>query len=118
MKILIKKDPRYSLDLREIRQITRRILAEYDLPKNLELSLNLVGKRKAKSLNEDYRNKDYVPKVLSFPMNEKTPEGKFVLGDIVICFPLAREEARKRQRLVNEIIEELLIHGVENLIKG
>jgi len=117
MKILIKKDPRYPLDVKEIRNITRSILNDYNLPDEIELSINFVGKRKAKSLNEDYRKKDYIPKVLAFPMNEKGPDGVLRLGDLVICFPLARKEARQRQRMVNEIIKELLEHGINNLIK-
>jgi probable rRNA maturation factor len=117
MRILIKKDPRYPLDVKEIRSIAKSILSNYDLPDEIELSINFVGKRKAKSLNEDYRNKDYIPKVLAFPMNEKGPDGVLRMGDLVICFPLARKEARKRQRMVSEIIEELLEHGINNLIK-
>ncbi len=116
MKILIKKDPRYPLDIKKIRQKAKKILNKYGLSDKIELSINFVGKRKAKSLNSDYRNKDYIPKVLAFPMDDQTPDGKKLLGDLVICFPLAREEARQRQRMVNEIIEELLEHGISNLV--
>lgn len=118
MRILIKKDPRYPLDVKEVRQIAEDVLEEYELGDKIELSVNFVGKRKAKSLNENYRDKGYIPKVLSFPMDEDTPEGRRLLGDIVICFPLAREEARQRQRMVNEIIKELLDHGIENIISN
>jgi len=118
MKILIKKDPRYPLDVKKIRQVTKNILGDCDLPEESELSISLVGKRKAKSLNQDYRHKDYIPKVLAFPMGEKGPDGVLRLGDLVICFPLVREEARKRQRMVIEIIEELLDHGIGNLIES
>lgn len=118
MKILVKKDPRYPLDVKEIRRIAKEILKEYDLPDEVELSINFVGKRKAKDLNQDYRNEDYIPKVLAFPMNEKGPDEVRRLGDIVICFPLARKEARQRQRMVNEIIKELLEHAIDNLINN
>ncbi len=116
MKILIKKDPRYPLEIKKIRQIARKILAGYQMGDEMELSINFVGKRKAKSLNKDYRDKTYIPKVLAFPMNEQLPDGRTLIGDVVICFPLARQEARQRQRLVNEIIEELLEHGISNLV--
>ncbi len=118
MKILIKKDPRYPLDVKKIRQIAKDILGENNLPEEIELSLNFVGKRKAKELNQDYRNKEYIPKVLSFPLHEKGPDQVLRLGDIVVCFPLARKEARQRQRMVNEIIKELLEHGIGNIISN
>jgi probable rRNA maturation factor len=116
MKILIKKDPRYPLDIKEIRKIAQDILDKYQFPDEVELSLNFVGKRKAKELNEDYRNKEYIPKVLAFPLHEKGPDNVLRIGDIVVCFPLARKEARQRQRMVSEIIEELLEHGIGNLV--
>ncbi len=115
-RILISKDPRYPLDVKEIRKIAGEVLDEHEITGSVELSIKFVGKRKAKGLNEDYRNKDYIPKVLAFPMNEKTPEGKKILGDVVVCFPLARKEARQRKRLVNDIIKELLEHGISNLV--
>ena len=117
-KILVKKDPRYPLEIKKIREIAKKILNDKDLPENIELSVSFVGKRKAKELNKDYREKSYIPKVLSFPMNEEGPDGVFRLGDVVICFPLARREARQRQRMVNEIIKELLEHGIDNIISN
>ncbi len=116
MRIDIKKDPRYPIDIKKVRQITEQILKEKNISGPIELSLNFVGKRKAKKLNQQYRNKDYIPGVLSFPMHEKGPDGKLQLGDVMICYPEARTEARKRERLVIEILEEWLEHGINNLV--
>jgi len=116
VKVLIKKDPRYPLNLKRIRQKAKEILLSAGLGQKTELSLFFVGKRKAKKMNQTFRKMDYVPEVLSFPMGEKGPDGLLRLGDVVICFPLAREQARKRERMVEEIISELLEHGISNLI--
>lgn len=116
MKIDIKKDPRYPIDIKKVRQIAKEILKESDVSGDVELSLNFVGKRKAKKLNQQYRNKDYIPGVLSFPMQEQSPDGKLQLGDVMVCYPEARAEARKRERLVIEIIREWLEHGIDNLL--
>lgn len=118
MKILIKKDPRYLLKLKKIRSTTREILESLKVGDDVELSLNFVGIRKAKKLNQDYRKMEYIPEVLAFPMNEKCPDGLVRLGDVVICFPLVREQAMKRDRMIEEIIKELLEHGIGNLLKG
>lgn len=116
MKVLIKKDPRYPLDLKKIRQKAKEILTSFGLSDNVELSLYFVGTRKAKELNQTYRKMDYIPEVLSFSMNEEGPDGILRLGDVVICFPKARDLAAKRSRMVEEIIAELLEHGIKNLI--
>lgn len=116
MKIGIKKDPRYPIDVKKVRQIAEEILKEKNISEKVELSLNFVGKRKAKKLNQQYRDKDYIPGVLSFPMQEQGPDGKLQLGDVMVCYPEARTEARKRERLVIEIIREWLEHGIGNLI--
>jgi ssRNA-specific RNase YbeY (16S rRNA maturation enzyme) len=60
---------------------------------------------------------DYIPEVLSFPSAETvTPEGNKFLGDVMICFPLARERAIIENQLLEKSIEELLRHGINNLI--
>ncbi len=118
VKILIKKDPRYPLDIGEIRRMTQKILRKFSLKDKVKLSLNFVGKRKAEQLNIDYRKVNYVPEVLAFPMHDKEPDGFLHLGDVVVCFPLARNQAMKRKRMVNEIIEELLEHGIRNIVKS
>lgn len=116
MKILIKKDPRYPLNLKQIRQKTESILTSFGLRDETEISLYFVGARKAKQLNQTYRKMDYVPEVLSFPLKERGPDGVLRLGDVVVCFPKARELARKRSRLVEEIIVELIEYGIKNLV--
>jgi probable rRNA maturation factor len=116
MKIEIKKDPRYPIDVKKVRQMAKEILKDNNVSEEVELSLNFVGKRKAKKLNQQYRNKDYIPGVLSFPMHEEGPDGTLQLGDVMVCFPEARAEARKRERLVIEIIREWLEHGIDNLV--
>ncbi|MFH1561048.1 MAG: rRNA maturation RNase YbeY [Patescibacteria group bacterium] len=116
MRILIKKDPRYPIDTKKIRIWIKKVLTESGLSDNLELSVVFVGKRKAKQLNQDYRQMDYIPEVLAFPLNEKSPEGTLMMGDLVICFPEARRQAMARDRMVDEIIFELLTHGINNLI--
>jgi len=118
MKVLIKKDPRYPLDLKAIRQKSIEILKSHKLSEKTELSILFVGKRKAKKFNEDYRKMDYIPEVLAFPMHEFGLDGVLRLGDVLICFPLAREYARKRNKMVQEVIDELLIHGIKNLVYG
>lgn len=83
--------------------IKRRILGV-----KYELSLAFVGKTKATQLNATYRHKQYIPNVLSFPLNENT-------GEIVICPHVAKTQAAKYNLSVEGYVAFLFIHGCLHL---
>lgn len=117
MIVEIKKDPRYRIQARFLSRAAQEILHEFKVGEEVVLSIMLVGKRKAKALNQSYRKMTYVPGVLSFPYHEKLPDGKFFLGELVICFPLAREKAIQENQSLEEAIIDLLRHGIRNLLE-
>lgn len=78
------------------------------LGKTYELSLTFVGATMAKTLNQTYRQKDYIPNVLSFPLNEDT-------GEIYICPEVAKKEAKNFNLSVDGYIAYLFIHGLVHL---
>lgn len=119
MIIEVKKDPRYKVSIKVIKRIAEKILIDFGLKDKTELSIIFVGKRKAKELNIAYRQMDYVPEVLSFPSDKEiTPAGNLFLGDVMVCFPLARERAMIENQLMEKSIEELLRHGINNLVNN
>jgi probable rRNA maturation factor len=71
-------------------------------------SLNFVGAKRAKSLNIAYRQKDYVPNVLSFPLDEAT-------GEIFICLEVAKKEAKNFNLTSDGYVAFLFIHGLLHL---
>lgn len=73
-----------------------------------ELSLLFVGATKAKKLNKTYRQKSYVPNVLSFPLGN-------AVGEIVIAPIVARKEAPKFNMTPEGYIGFLFIHGCLHL---
>lgn len=90
----------------------------------VDLSLTFCGERKIKTLNREYRGKDKVTDVLSFPLYESLrPEScdsifspHIELGDVVICLPVARRQAVEFEvTLVEEIIHQL-VHGFLHLV--
>lgn len=78
------------------------------LGKNYILSLSFVGPKKAQILNQTYRQKDYVPNVLSFPLDSK-------VGEIVICPMVAKTEAKNFNLTPDGYIAYLFIHGLVHL---
>ncbi|MFA6254985.1 MAG: rRNA maturation RNase YbeY [Patescibacteria group bacterium] len=85
-----------------------------------EISLALVGEGAMKKLNRIYRGENRVTDVLSF--SEKDSRTKFgvsssrYLGEIIICYPQAKRQAKKFGHSVNQELEMLLIHGFLHLL--
>jgi probable rRNA maturation factor len=81
-----------------------------------ELSIRIVGTREARSLNREYRGKDYATNVLSFPV--ELPRGVVLplLGDLVICAPVVAREAREQGKSLAHHYAHLTIHGVLHLL--
>ena len=60
--------------------------------------------------------KDKPTDVLSFPLGEKGPDGKFYLGDIVIAVPVAFRQARAKGHGLDRELRLLAIHGFLHLL--
>jgi probable rRNA maturation factor len=75
-----------------------------------ELSLRLVGQAEGRSLNRDFRGRDYATNVLTFEYGVD-PEGT-ARGDIIICSPVLAREAREQKKSFLHHAAHLTIHGV------
>ena len=68
------------------------------------LNLRIVGEREGRELNRIYRKKNYATNVLSFHT-----------GDIVLCHPVIRREARAQGKTLAAHYAHLVVHGVLHL---
>lgn len=93
--------------------------------KHVTISMNLCGKAKIRRLNREYRQKDYVTDVLSFPIYENLrPDKKsrektlpeVELGDLVICKDKARVQAKEFKITYEQEIIHLAVHGFLHLL--
>lgn len=91
-----------------------------------EVSVAMVSDRRMRSLNRQFRGKDAVTDVLSFPFNfaqgkpfdfaqGKPGDGRF-LGDIVIASGVARRQAREMAHAVRTEVRVLALHGLLHLL--
>lgn len=118
MKIWIRNRQKHiPLDLRKIRRVARRILAESGLL-DAELSLLFVSDLQIQALNQRYLRRDKPTNVLSFPMRK----GEFsilhphLLGDIVISVEMAKRQSYRFGLSETGMIILLMVHGVLHLI--
>lgn len=84
-----------------------------DFTRDLELSLSFVGQDEIRNLNKAYRGKDSITDVLSFPSWDEINR---VLGDIVICIPWARDQAKEIGNSLEDEIIYLIVHSVFHLL--
>lgn len=85
----------------------------------ITLTIAFIEDQKALELNKKYRNKDYVPDVLSFPTNINSKEiavlGFNEIGDIIISLPEAMRKANKYHHNLDLEVAFLLVHGFLHL---
>ncbi|HRK78644.1 MAG TPA: rRNA maturation RNase YbeY [Thiobacillus sp.] len=92
-------------------QIRRWVAAA--LEQAAEITVRIVDAEEAQSLNRDYRDKDYVPNVLTFEYGEISPG--VLGGDVVICAPVVEREAREQGKPLQHHYAHMTVHGVLHL---
>lgn len=75
-----------------------------------DITVRIVGSAESRRLNRQFRGKDKSTNVLSFPY-EKLP----VSGDLVLCAPVVRREAREQGKPVGAHWAHLIVHGALHL---
>lgn len=82
-----------------------------------QVSIVLVGERAMRLLNERWRGKDRPTDVLSFSQREGEGGGLHpeVLGDVVICVPVARRQAQEAGHCLAAELDRLAVHGLLHL---
>ena len=81
------------------------------LARDAAITLRVVGEREGRRLNRDYRGRDHATNVLSFVYADTAP----LAGDIVLCAPVVRREARERGISAEAHYAHLTVHGVLHL---
>lgn len=100
---------------RRLKQVALALL-QLARREDAELSLALIGDTEMQRLNAQYGHKDYPTDVLSFPAAKNLPAEARLLGDVIISVDKAAEQAKERQRTLDQEIVTLLIHGFVHLL--
>lgn len=106
---------------RQIRSwVTRAVAGSGRTPAaNAEISVRLVDREEIRLLNRDYRQLDKATNVLSFPAGVITglpAEAAQLLGDVVICAAVVRDEAAEQGKAADEHWAHMLVHGTLHLL--
>ncbi|WP_239772646.1 rRNA maturation RNase YbeY [Mammaliicoccus sp. I-M36] len=92
-----------------------------NITQEAELSISFVDEEEIQAINRDYRDKDKVTDVISFSLEEDEPEIEGldiprVLGDIIICLEVAKEQADSYNHSLSRELGFLALHGFLHLL--
>ena len=79
------------------------------------LVIRIVDEAESRQLNRDYRGKDSPTNVLSFPFEASPGVPNEHLGDLVICAPVVKREAKEQGKVESHHWAHMVIHGVLHL---
>jgi len=103
----------FNIDTEYFKSIIDFLFIELKISGNATVKIG--NDEESKKLNKEYRNKNYPTDVLTFPINEKFPDG-YYLGDILISYPVMQKQADEGKISENEELTTLIIHGILHLI--
>jgi probable rRNA maturation factor len=88
---------------------------------SVQVSLLICGEARIKKLNHDFRHKDKVTDVLSFPSHEDLRKTQFTennlfLGDLAICHQKVRQQAKQFNISYMDEFIHLFFHGLIHLM--
>ena len=120
IKLEINNFIRSSLSLDFLKKIVKKVSAK-EKKRSGKVSLALVDEKTIKKLNAWYRGENKITDVLSFaldkPKNFILPTNKEnYLGEIIICYPQAKKQAKKLGHSLQKEIEILFLHGLLHLL--
>lgn len=124
ISVLFQTETHYPVNRKKIKQAIVASL-EQQVKRDTEVSVSIVGDRRMKQLNQQYRKIDETTDVLSFSLNESTvnnapfiepPDGILRLGDIIVSYPQAVSQATEENAMVDDTIIVLTLHGLNHLL--
>ncbi|HYZ92081.1 MAG TPA: rRNA maturation RNase YbeY [Actinomycetota bacterium] len=106
-----------SVDERRLISLMRLAALEEGVDPRAEVTILLVERTAMASLKEKWLGEPGATDVLAFPMDEQVPDDEpYIIGDIVICPDVAREQATASGDKVTEEVDLLLVHGFLHLL--
>jgi probable rRNA maturation factor len=79
------------------------------------VGVRIVGAAESAGLNRRFRRKQGPTNVLSFPFEAPSGTRSEVLGDLVICAPVVRREARAQGKPERAHWAHMVVHGILHL---
>jgi len=97
-------DPRHREALPR-HKVARWVRAALEAPG--QVTVRIVGEEEGRTLNREWRGKDYATNVLTFDYEHEP----VVVADLVLCAAVVEREARRARKELSAHYAHLLVHG-------
>jgi len=123
--MFVGEEFRGVVDEGRVRRIAQTVLKAEGVAPPYEVGLVFTNSETVKQLNRDYRGVDEPTDVLAFymlPQKEVDdafalpPDGVTRLGEVIISYPQAAEQAREQGHSPEKELALLIIHGILHLL--
>ena len=104
-----------TVDEEKLKLTCQQFMQEFDVGDS-ELVVRLVSPIEIQTLNKEYRAKNQVTNVLSFSSDIPLEIGESILGDVVICVDVVREEAVLGDKVFSDHLSHIAIDGILHLL--
>jgi len=113
------------VDEERVRKIAQQVLRAEGVAPPYEVSIVFTDSDTVRRLNRDYRGVDEPTDVIAFHMLSQKetsppfvlpPDGVTRLGEVIISYPQAVEQAKEQGHSVEQELALLIIHGILHLL--
>ncbi|MBZ0292566.1 MAG: rRNA maturation RNase YbeY [Anaerolineae bacterium] len=115
----VQNDDQYPLDDERLVAAATAAVARVRPSTEAALSVVITDNDAVAGLNHQYRDIDAPTDVLSFPADAPpvvSPDEPPYLGDLVIAYPYAAEQARRENHDLSDSLALLVVHGTLHLL--
>lgn len=122
VKVSIAKQSNYPVNSPEIKKKLADFFVSRGIVSKAEVSVAIVGEKKMLDIGNLYLKDRKLHNVLYFTPDEIKskfifpPDDTIHLGEIIVCYPVAFQEAKKENILLKEKVYELIEHGALHLL--
>ena len=105
-----------------IRRCCQAVLVLENFPEEAEVDVSFVDNETIRVINREHRDIDKVTDVLSFPLGENgeydhnPATGNALLGDVVLSFEKAEEQAKEYGHSLEREVAYLTVHSMLHLL--
>lgn len=105
----------------ELRRTARAVLAAEEVAEDVEVEVVIADAETVRDLNRRFRGQDEPTDVLSFGATEgeafvASPDEPPSLGEVIVCLPVAEEQAHRVGRPVAGEVAHLVVHGLLHIL--
>jgi len=101
-------------------ELINSVIETLNIGIDITIGVTFAEKEKALELNKRYRHESYIPDVISFPsgitFNEAQQIGNYELGDLVICYEVAKLKSSNYHHDLKTEMAFLFVHGCLHLL--